>query len=89
MLLQVQKQHPQAFDRTIANLKYGSINVNVCNIIGYAVSRLTWGAFPGHTMQVRLELLFKVQTNASSQLRLQKIWFPLMPSQLLWYAFCL
>ena len=64
MLLQVQKQHPQAFDRAIANLKYGSINVNVCNLIGYAVTRLTWGAFPGHKMQVRLDLLLTVQTHS-------------------------
>lgn len=46
---QSQKEHAQAFDRAVADLRYGCIVVNGPTILGFAISKLTWGAFPGNT----------------------------------------
>lgn len=45
--------HSDAVDRAVAALRYGSININVVTILGFCVSKLTWGAYPGNTPQVR------------------------------------
>lgn len=45
--------HADAVDRAVAALRYGSININVVTILGFCVSKLTWGAYPGNTPQVR------------------------------------
>lgn len=47
----VMAEHAGAVDAAIAALRYGSINVNVSNIMGFCVPRLTWGAFPGNSVQ--------------------------------------
>ncbi len=39
-----------AFERAIANLRYGTIGVNYWAGIGYALGTTTWGAFPGHEL---------------------------------------
>ena len=41
-----------AVDKAIADLRYGSVNVNLPTILGYAVMKLAWGGFPGATPQV-------------------------------------
>lgn len=38
------------FDQAIADLRYGSIIVNAPGIVGFALTGLTWGGFPGHTI---------------------------------------
>lgn len=38
----------EALDRAVANLRYGSIGVNVWAAVSYALCSTTWGAFPGH-----------------------------------------
>ena len=40
-----QKSHRQAFDAFIADLRYGSISVNVPCMLGFGITRLSWGAF--------------------------------------------
>ena len=58
LLLQVfihpatQKQFAREFDTAVAGLRYGAIAVNVPTQLAFGVTRLTWGAFPGHTPQV-------------------------------------
>ena len=37
-----------ALDRAVANLKYGSIGVNLWAGLSYALCSTTWGAYPGH-----------------------------------------
>ena len=38
----------EALDRATANLRYGSIGINIWAGISYALCSTTWGAFPGH-----------------------------------------
>lgn len=38
------------FERTIAELRYGSIGINVWTAAGFITPTLTWGAFPGGTL---------------------------------------
>ncbi|BDA42382.1 hypothetical protein COCOBI_03-2690 [Coccomyxa sp. Obi] len=47
----VSAAHADAVDRAVAALRYGSININVVTILGFCVSKLTWGAYPGNTPQ--------------------------------------
>jgi hypothetical protein len=37
-----------ALDRAIADLRYGSIGVNVWHALAFAIGTTTWGAYPGH-----------------------------------------
>jgi len=39
------------WDQALAELQYGSININCPTTTGFATTPLTWGAFPGHTPQ--------------------------------------
>jgi len=39
-----------AFDEAIADLRYGTIGINVWSAIGFLVPALSWGAFPGNTL---------------------------------------
>ena len=39
-----------AVDRAVANLRYGTIGVNVWAGTGYGLGSTTWGAFPGHAL---------------------------------------
>lgn len=39
------------FERAIAALRYGSIAVNAWTAFGFITPTLTWGAFPGNTLQ--------------------------------------
>lgn len=43
-----QRQHSQAFEEAVAGLRYGCITVNAPGTMGFGVTKLTWGAFPGH-----------------------------------------
>jgi len=37
-----------AVDRAVADLRYGSIGVNIWHAMAFAMGNTTWGAFPGH-----------------------------------------
>lgn len=52
-LLCLQRKHRAGFDALIAGLRYGAVAVNVSSLISFVVTKLTWGAFPGNTPQVR------------------------------------
>ena len=52
-LATVQVEHKQAFEATIASLRYGAVHVNCCTIAGFAIPKLSWGAFPGNQPHVR------------------------------------
>jgi acyl-CoA reductase-like NAD-dependent aldehyde dehydrogenase len=43
-----QRRYADAFDRTIEQLRFGGIGINVWAGIIYALGAPTWGAFPGH-----------------------------------------
>jgi len=38
-----------AFDEAVAELRYGTVAINVWTGFGFATARATWGAYPGHT----------------------------------------
>ncbi len=40
-----------AFDDAIADLRYGTIGINVWSAIGFLVPALSWGAYPGNTLE--------------------------------------
>ncbi len=44
------KEHDvaEAVDRAVADLRYGSIGVNVWHGLSFAMGSTTWGAYPGH-----------------------------------------
>jgi hypothetical protein len=39
-----------AIDEAIANLRYGSIGVNLWHALSFALGTTTWGAYPGHAL---------------------------------------
>lgn len=39
-----------AFERAVADLRYGTIAINAWTALGYLTPRATWGAFPGHSL---------------------------------------
>ncbi|OEC89662.1 aldehyde dehydrogenase family protein [Acinetobacter sp. YK3] len=41
----------QAFENTLADLRYGTIGINVWSAIGFLVPSLSWGAFAGNTLE--------------------------------------
>ena len=45
----MQRRHRGAFDAAIAGLRYGCVCVNVPTLVGFAITALPWGAFPGGT----------------------------------------
>jgi acyl-CoA reductase-like NAD-dependent aldehyde dehydrogenase len=45
------KQNPVAFDEAIANLRYGSIGINIWSGLNFLLGYTPWGAFPGSTPQ--------------------------------------
>lgn len=45
----MQERCENAFDNMIAGLRYGCITVNVPCTMGFSVTALPWGAFPGNT----------------------------------------
>ena len=46
-----QKALGAGFDRAITALRYGSIAINAWTAFGFITPTLTWGAFPGNTLQ--------------------------------------
>lgn len=46
-----QKSLGTGFDRAITQLRYGSIAINAWTAVGFITPTLTWGAFPGNTLQ--------------------------------------
>jgi hypothetical protein len=47
---QTQKEHAEQLDKTIAELRYGTIAVNCWSGLGYGIVNSAWGAFPGHPL---------------------------------------
>ena len=47
-----QKANQTAVDTAIADLRYGSVNINLPTILGYATMKMAWGGYPGATPQV-------------------------------------
>jgi hypothetical protein len=45
------KAHATAFDRAVADLRYGSVAINHWAALSYGLVVTTWGAFPGHTLE--------------------------------------
>ncbi|GAC1332152.1 MAG: aldehyde dehydrogenase family protein [Candidatus Dormibacteria bacterium] len=44
------KELGPAFEDAIAELRYGTIGVNIWSGVGFLLAQLPWGAFPGHTL---------------------------------------
>lgn len=47
---ETEKRHAKAFDRFIADLRYGGIAINAWAGVIYGLVTTTWGAFPGHPL---------------------------------------
>lgn len=60
-----QKMHQTVVDTAIADLRYGSVNVNLPTILGYAIMKMAWGGYPGATPQVTLGSLVAEVLKAS------------------------
>lgn len=43
-------QRRSAFDRAVADLRYGCVGVNAWTGVGFLVCQMPWGAYPGHTL---------------------------------------
>lgn len=43
-------RHRPAFEQALADLRYGSINVNIWAASGFMLSQTSWGGYPGHTL---------------------------------------
>jgi hypothetical protein len=41
----------KAFDKAVADLRYGCVAINHWPALGYGLVSTTWGAFPGHTLE--------------------------------------
>jgi aldehyde dehydrogenase (NAD(P)+) len=37
------------FEQAVADLRYGSIGINVWNALAFLMAQASWGAYPGHT----------------------------------------
>ena len=45
------KEMGLAFEDCIAELKYGTVGINIWSGVGFLLSQLPWGAYPGHTLE--------------------------------------
>ncbi len=45
------REHPQAYRRALARLRYGSIGVNVWTGALFGIMATSWGAYPGHPLE--------------------------------------
>lgn len=46
-----QKKYRKAFQQAIVDLKYGTVCINVPGTIGFSITTLAWGGYPGTTPQ--------------------------------------
>lgn len=44
------REHPELIDEAVAQLRYGTIGVNVWTGAGFLIPEAPWGAYPGHTL---------------------------------------
>ncbi len=44
------KESGAVLDRAVADLRYGSIGINVWNALAFLLPQSPWGAYPGHTL---------------------------------------
>ena len=54
---QVRSEAPEAVDAAMAALRYGCIAVNTGGALPFALTKATWGGFPGTTLEVRVRIL--------------------------------
>ena len=45
------KQYPELIEEAIAQLRYGTIGLNVWTGAGFLIPEMPWGAYPGHTLE--------------------------------------
>ncbi len=45
------RQLGDRLDRALADLRYGSIGVNIWNAVAFLIAQAPWGAYPGHTLE--------------------------------------
>lgn len=45
------REHPELIDEAIAQLRYGTIGLNVWTGAGFLIPEAPWGAYPGHTLE--------------------------------------
>lgn len=82
-----QRAHTDAFEESIARLRYGGIGINIWTGVNFGLGVTSWGAFPGHTREaiesgsgvVHNTLLFdhpqKSVIRASFRLWPKPVWF--------------
>lgn len=44
------REHGDAFDRAVADMRYGCVGVNAWTGVGFLTCQTPWGAYPGHTL---------------------------------------
>jgi aldehyde dehydrogenase (NAD(P)+) len=44
------RKHRDAFDRVVADMRYGCVGVNAWTGVGFLTCQTPWGAYPGHTL---------------------------------------
>ncbi|HEY1975741.1 MAG TPA: aldehyde dehydrogenase family protein [Candidatus Baltobacteraceae bacterium] len=44
------REHRGAFERAVADLRYGCVGVNAWTGVGFLTCQTPWGAYPGHTL---------------------------------------
>ncbi len=59
-IVQVEARHGAAVEEAIAGLRYGSVCVNVATMMGFCMTRLSWGGFAGNTPEAPFLLCFCV-----------------------------
>ncbi len=45
------KEMGPRFEQLVADLRYGTIGINVWSALGFLYAQAVWGAFPGHTLE--------------------------------------
>ncbi len=56
LMTQVRSEAPEAVDAAMSALQYGCIAVNTGGALPFALTKATWGGFPGTTIEVRTTL---------------------------------
>jgi aldehyde dehydrogenase (NAD(P)+) len=44
------REHGEAFDRAVAEMRFGCVGVNAWTGVGFLTCQTPWGAYPGHTL---------------------------------------
>lgn len=74
------REHAQAVDRAIADMRFGCVGVNAWSAVGFLRCETPWGAFPGHTLDdVRSGIGVVHNTHLFSQSQKSVIYAPFAP----------